>query len=198
MKKFNYLSFLAGLLLFGFTLSSCDDDDDPPIENPEEVITDVSLTFTPDGGGTAIVGTASDPDGEGPQDLQVDGDVTLNANTDYTLSIELRNEIEDEDVTEEIEGEDDEHMFFFSFSDALFDSPEGDGNFDSRSDDLNYNDKDDNDYPVGLSTSWTTADPGSGTFRVVLKHQPNNQKTATSGSDVGASEVDVTWNLSIQ
>ena len=198
MKKFNYLSFLAGLLLFGFAFSSCDDDDDPPVENPEEVITDVTLTFTPDGGGTAIVGTASDPDGEGPDDLEVDGDITLNANTDYTLSIELRNEIEDEDVTEEIEREDDEHMFFFSFSDDLFDSPEGDGNFDSREDDLNYNDKDENDYPIGLSTSWTTAEPGSGTFRVVLKHQPDNLKTATSGSDAGASEVDVTWDLSIQ
>lgn len=198
MKNLNYLSLLVGFLVLGFTMTSCSDDDEPPVENPEEIITDVTLTFTPDGGTTPIVATASDPDGEGPLDLRVDGDITLDTNTDYTMTIELRNEIEDEDVTEEIEREDDEHMFFFSFSEDLFTSPEGDGNFDGRSDELNYNDLDDNDYPVGLSTSWSTGDGGSGTFRVVLKHQPENIKTATSDSGDGSSEVDVTWDLTIE
>ena len=34
----------------------------------------------------------------------------------------------------------------------------------------------------------------SGTFRVVLKHQPG-EKTATSGFDVGGTDVDITWNV---
>ena len=198
MKKLTYLQLLVGLLLFGLTITGCDDDDEPSAENPEEVITDVTLTFTPEGGGTAITATASDPDGEGPDDLEADGAITLSPNTEYTMTIELRNEIEDEDVTEEIIREDDEHMFFFAFTEDLFASPEGDGNYDDRTDDLNYDDKDDNDNPLGLSTSWETGDSGTGTFRVVLKHQPNDQKTSTSDSGVGESEVDVVWNLSYQ
>ena len=198
MKKLNHFLFLSGLLLFGFTISGCDDDDEPPMENPEEIITDVTLTFTPDGSSAPIVATATDPDGEGPEDLKVDGDITLNASTNYTLTIELFNDVSSEDVTEEIEDEDFEHMFFFAFSDELFDSPNGDGNVDSRPDPINYEDKDDNDLPVGLTTSWTTEDVATGTFRVVLKHQPNNIKTATSGANDGESDIDITWDLSVQ
>ena len=198
MKKLNYLACLATTLFLGLAISGCDDDDEPSVENPEEVITDVTLTFTPVVGGMPTVVTASDEDGEGPDDFEPDGDITLSASTEYTLTIGLRNEIEDVNVTDEIVVEDDEHMFFFSFSDELFESPEGDGNFDNRSEPLNYNDKDDNENPLGLSTSWTTSDPGTGTFRVVLKHQPDGLKTATSGADIGASEVDVVWDLIIQ
>ncbi len=197
MKNSNYFRILSGLIVLSLAIAGCSDDDDPPVENPEEVITDVTLTFTPSGGGTAITASASDPDGEGPDDLKVDGDITLNANTTYTMTIELTNDIENEDVTEEIEREDHEHMFFFAFTNDLFDSPAGNGNVDNRDDALNYNDQDENQLPVGLSTSWTTGDAASGTFQVILKHQPN-LKTATSDIDDGESEVDVTWDLSIQ
>lgn len=197
MKNSNYFRILSGLIVLSLAIAGCSDDDDPPVENPEEVITDVTLTFTPSGGGTAITASASDPDGEGPDDLEVDGDITLNANTTYTMTIELTNDIENEDVTEEIEREDHEHMFFFAFTNDLFDSPAGNGNVDNRDDALNYNDQDENQLPVGLSTSWTTGDAASGTFQVILKHQPN-LKTATSDIDDGESEVDVTWDLSIQ
>ena len=93
--------------------------------------------------------------------------------------------------------EDDEHMFFFSFTDGIFSNPTGDGNVDSRQDPLNYNDQDENGLPVGLSTRWTTGAAASGEFNIVLKHQPG-QKTDTSDATVGGTDVDVSFSLSIQ
>lgn len=190
--------FLSLTVMWG-----CGDDDDNPApaeENPEEVITNVNLTFTPDGGGAAISAEAQDPDGDGPQSLQVLGSIELIENTNYTLTMELLN-AEDpsdvEDITQEIREEDDEHMFFFGWTDGLFASPAGDGNLDSRADEVMYNDQDGSGNPVGLSTSWSTDETGSGTFRVVLKHQPDGLKTATSSSTDGDTDVDITWDINV-
>jgi len=88
-------------------------------------------------------------------------------------------------------------MFFFSFTDGIFSDPSGDGNVDNRSDPLNYNDQDANGLPVGLSTAWTagghTDTPGE--FNIVLKHQPDGQKTSTSDASVGGTDVDITFPL---
>src|SRR5688572_1461964 len=64
-------------------LSSCDDDDEPKKEDVPELITKATLTFTPVIGGSAVVATASDPDGDGVQDIQVDGPINLTANSSY-------------------------------------------------------------------------------------------------------------------
>ncbi len=179
-----------------FTVNVNEDPDAPPCENEEEIITDVTLTWTPVDGGAPIVARAQDPDGEGPQDLQVLDDIELVESTEYTLTIELRNEIEGEDITEEIMEEDDEHMFFFAWADELFVSPAGNGNVDNRPDPVGYNDFDENNLPVGLSTSWTTSTviTSADTFRVVLKHQPDI-KSGTSTIEDGGTDVDLTWTI---
>ena len=175
-----------------------DDAEAPECENEEEVIDRVTLTFTP-AEGDPVVAVASDPDGPGPMDLMVE-DITLMESTDYTLTIQLENTIEGEDITEEIMEEDDEHLFLFAFGEDLFEDPDGDGNIDDRADPVNYNDMDDNGLPVGLSTSWTTSctaeGDADGTFRVVLKHQPDI-KTADSGFEDGGTDVDISWNVTI-
>ncbi|MEO1516857.1 MAG: T9SS type A sorting domain-containing protein [Bacteroidota bacterium] len=173
-----------------------EDTDAPPCENEEEVITDVTLTFTPVGGGAPVTATAADPDGPGPQSLEVTKQIRLAQNTEYEMSIELFNSIEQEDITEEIMEEDDEHQFFFEWTDDLFDSPTGNGNADNRDDPVNYNDFDRNDLPVGLSTNWTTkAAMTDGTFRVVLKHQPEIKDDMTTIDD-GGTDIDITWDFS--
>ncbi len=186
--------------LFLFTFIACDDDDVPPEENEEEAITNVTLTFTPSGGGNAVEATWVDADGEG-SGAPVLTDIELAANTTYTMSIELTNALDPtdvEDVTEEIEEEDEEHMFFFGWTDGLFTDPTGDGNIDTRSDAVNYEDPlDDNGYPVGLETEWTTGDAATGEFRIVLKHQPDI-KTASSTATDGESDIDIRWNIEIQ
>lgn len=181
--------------------SACSDDD-PKKENTPELITEVTLTFTPTGGGSVVEAIATDKDGEGVQKLTVDGPIDLAAGATYTLTIELINGLvdptEDEyDITAEVREEGHEHMFFFGWTNNVFSDPAGNGNIDTRADDVNYTDEDDNELPIGLSTRWTAAESSaSGTFRVMLKHQPK-KKTATSTSATGESDIDLTFTVNV-
>lgn len=188
------------LISAGF-ISGCDDDD-PKKEDTPELITKATLTFTPSGGGTAVVVSATDPDGEGVQEIEVDGPINLAAGTSYTLTIALINGLADPsdaeyNITEEVEEEADEHMFFFGWTNNVFSDPEGDGNIDNRNDDVNYEDEDSNGLPLGLETSWTAGTASSGTFRVMLKHQPD-LKSASSTSSTGESDLDIEFTINIQ
>lgn len=191
----NYL--LVGLMVTGGLFTSCGDDDAPAAENEEEVIDLVTLTFTPQGGGSAVVAIAEDPDGEGAADFETEV-INLDINTTYDLAIKVENSEEGENITEEIEEEDEEHMFFFAFTNNIFSDPAGNGNVDNRTDDVNYSDQDADGNPVGLSTSWTTSGTVSsdGTFQVILKHQPDI-KSATSSSSDGETDIDITWTINI-
>lgn len=188
-------------------LTGCDDD--PAKENTPELITQVKLTFTPVAGGAAspVVVTATDPDGAGPQDLAVDGPITLLPSTAYDLSIDLFNTLlaptdDGYDIGAEIEEEADEHQFFFRFSDGVFSSPTGTGNIkDSPSTPvgpLNYLDEDANGRPLGLLTRWITdnVEVSGQSFRIVLKHQPGT-KSATSTSLDGEADLDITFDLNV-
>jgi hypothetical protein len=192
-------SIALTILLLLFVLTSCDDD--PRKEDVPELITMVTLTFTPSAGDAVIV-TATDPDGEGIQDVQVDGPIILSTGTTYTLQITLANQLADPldpeyNLTAEVEEEGYEHMFFFSWTNDAFSDPSGDGNVDNRNDAVNYNDQDKYGYPIGLSTEWVTSTEGSAAFRVVLKHQPG-LKSATSTSSEGETDLDLTFQLEVQ
>lgn len=197
MKSLLTFTLLFSLLIF----SGCGDDDEPsaPVEeNAEEVITDVVLTFTPQGGGATVTARAQDPDGDGPLPLQVLGDITLQSASNYELTLELtnaENPTDIEDITAEIREEADEHMFFFSWTDGLFSDPIGNGNVDNRADAVNYDDADGDGLPLGLSTSWSTGPGASGSFRVILKHQPDGIKTASSSATDGDTDVDISWQI---
>ncbi len=170
------------------------------LEDPNEEEEVIELTFTPTGGGDAVTATWFDADGEGVGNPTIDV-IELAPNTSYDMAITLTNTLGmmDEDVTAEIQQEDDEHMFFFSFTTDIFSDPAGDGNVDNRNDDINYNDQDENGLPVGLSTNWTTgaATTSDGTFNVVLKHQPGI-KSGTSTSNDGGTDIDIEFDISIE
>lgn len=196
MKKLSYVwSVLLGILL----ISSCDEDNPPPAENEEEVITNVTVTFTPEGGGDAIQGTWVDADGEGSGDPVV-SDITLAPNTTYTMDIRLVNLIDPSnsvDITEEVEEEGAEHQFFFGWTDGLFTNPAGNGNIDNQDDAVVYEDEDENGRPIGLTTRWTTGDAATGTFRILLMHQPDI-KSDDSSSEDGEPDVDVEWEMTVE
>jgi hypothetical protein len=182
-------------------ISGCDDDD-PKKEDTPELITKATLTFAPSAGGSPVIVTATDPDGEGVQDIAVDGPINLGAAKSYTLTIQLINELAAPtaaayNITGEVEEEGDEHMFFFSWTNNVFNDPTGNGNIDNRSDDVNYEDEDENGLPLGLETFWTTASASSGKFRVMLKHQPE-LKNASSTSSAGETDLNIEFTINIQ
>ncbi len=202
-NNFRILSALLALQA-AICVTSCSDDDDAPAEeNDLEVITDVTLVFTNDSDNTDVVrARAQDPDGIGAQPLVILDEITLAANTSYTLTFEIFNNLDaddPEDIGEEILDEDNEHQFFFSFSDGAFTNPLGNGNIDTASDAIVYNDEDENGYPVGLNTSWTTAVDAliDRTFTVRLQHQPDI-KTATTTSEDGDSDFNLEFVLNIR
>lgn len=171
--------------------TSCDPDepDEPMIPNEEELITTLKFTLTPEGGGTAVVLNFQDLDGEGGN-AAINTGGTLDANTTYEGSLELLNEIEDpaEDITEEVEEEALEHQFFFETSIAGLA--------------IAYDDMDSDGNPVGLATIVTTADAGSGTISVTLKHEPEKDEPGVSDGDItnagGETDIAVTFNVEVQ
>ncbi|WP_350285980.1 GTP cyclohydrolase [uncultured Croceitalea sp.] len=200
---------LMALLFSAIAIVSCSDDDDAPEEeNDEETITDVTLVFTNTADANDVVrASAEDPDGEGVQELQVLDAITLSTDTEYTLTFEIENALDPndvEDIAAEIAGEDDEHQFFFSFTEGVFSNPTGNGNVDTASDPINYNDEDSENQdgsgnPVGLSTSWTTSSTAftGGTFVARLQHQPDI-KSATTGAGDGDADFNLTFVLNIE
>jgi hypothetical protein len=175
--------------------------DDPAKEEVPELITTVSLVFAPDDGGEDVMITAEDPDGEGVQDIVIPAAIRLAPNTKYTLLIRLINGLADRtqpeyDVSEEVEEEADEHMFFFAWTQSLFADPDGDGNIENRAGPVNYMDADVNGQPLGLKTLWTTGAPSAGEFRIILKHQPE-LKSEISDAHTGETDLDITFPIII-
>jgi hypothetical protein len=192
----------AALAIVSLSVISGCDDDDPKKEDTPELVTKATLTFTPAAGGTAVVVNATDPDNEGVQELKVDGPINLAANTSYTLSITMVNELadpseEEYDITAEVEEEGDEHQLFFAWTNNVFNNPTGNGNIDNGGDQVNYEDEDGNGRPIGLESFWTSGAASSGTFRVLLKHQPD-LKSDTSDSSIGETDLDLTFAISVQ
>ncbi|MEI9917556.1 MAG: hypothetical protein WDO14_02010 [Bacteroidota bacterium] len=186
-------------------LISCESND-PKKEDVPELITKVTLTFTPATGDPVVV-TATDPDGEGVQNIQNDGPINLKSNTTYMLTIQLINGLaqptdEAYDVTKEVRSEGVEHMFFFSWTGLAFSSPGGNGNVDNRNDKMNYTGGSDSidasGLSLGLTTTWETTDVKvvDATFRVLLKHQPG-LKSSTSTSSDGETDLDVSFDLNV-
>lgn len=200
--------FYGIVAMYALTFFLACKDNELKKENVPELITKATLTFTPAAGGAPVVVTATDPDGEGVKDIAVDGAITLQKNTTYVLGIQLINGLakpgeDGYDLTAEVEEEGVDHQFFFSWTNNVFSDPAGNGNIDNGADAVNYtggaNSKDQNNRPLGLTTTWTasTTTVAAGSFRVLLKHQPD-LKTDTSDATVGESDLDITFDITIQ
>ncbi len=172
-------------------ITSCKKDelDDPIIPNEEEVITTLNFTLTPNGGGSAVVLAFRDLDGDGGNAPTITGG-TLNANTTYTGSLELLNELESpaEDITKEVKEEANEHQFFFQTSLSEVG--------------IAYNDLDANGKPIGLATIITTKGASTGTIKVILRHEPAKDASGVSTGDItnagGETDIEITFNVEVK
>ena len=178
------------LPLFAFSLvvffASCDDDD-PIIDNEEEVITRLVWTLTPDDAANETVTYSFvDTDGDGGNDPVVSSTGTLVANASYAGSVTFANE--DEQITPEVMEEDDEHQVFYVVDGTLnltpaYDDMDGDGN------------------PLGLQTTVTTGDASFGNFTIILRHEPMKDAAATIGNPAaagGETDIEVTFGTAIK
>jgi hypothetical protein len=176
---------LAILFISVFTFTACsDDDDDHDHDSEEELITTVKYTLT--NGSDVVILKFSDPDGEDGNDGTYSPSEPLTANTTYTGVVQLLNETESpaEDITKEVKEEGDEHEFFYT------------SNVSGLA--IIKTDLDDNNNPLGIETSVTTGEAGSGTLTIVLKHEPIKPNDGSSSSAAGSTDVDVTFNIVIE
>jgi len=186
MKKLNFPITL--LLAFTLVFTACDKDD-PEVVNEEELITTLSYTLTPSRGGTPIVLSFVDLDGDGGNAPVITGG-TLSANQTYSGTLDLLNESESpaESIAEEVAEEDDEHQFFFASTieglSVAYDDQDGDGN------------------PLGLQTTLTTGGAGSGTLTVVLRHEPNKSAAGVAEGGIenagGETDIEVSFPIDVQ
>lgn len=191
MKTMKTIKFLTIVAIAGLTFNSCSSDDDAPVPvNEEEIITTVIASFTPQGGGTTVTLTSQDLDGDGPDaPIQVVSGPFVSG-TVYNGSVQFLNELETpaENITEEIEEEDDEHQVFFSVTGDV-------GTF-------SYIDSDADGNPLGLAFTFTTDDTAAvlnGVMTITLRHEPNKSATGVSDGDItnagGETDVEVSFDV---
>ncbi len=198
--------FTAFSLVALSLVTACDDDGHS--HNEGEVITTVVLTFTPAGGGTAITATFNDPDGDGGAAPTVDP-INLARGVTYNTSVRFENRLETpaEDITLEVADESDEHQVFYTGTAVNGPASAQAGAALTHA----YADTDANGLPIGLASTFATANAaGTGTLVVTLRHMPpvNNTavKTATTATTVrdsgfsaigGENDANVTFQVTV-
>ena len=179
-NPFLYILSLASLLF----ISACEKD--PEVPNEEELITTLKYTLTPVGGGTPVIFSFKDLDGDGGN-APVIQEGTLEALALYDGAIELLNESQSPavDITEEVMEESDEHQFFYTFSNVNATSV--------------YTDMDSNSNPVGIGTLLSTGTASEGTITITLRHLPDKFAAGVSNGDItnagGETDIEVTFQL---
>lgn len=175
--------------------AACDDspgDGGGPGET--EVISQINVSLTPPGA-AALTAQIRDPDGNGPlAPLAQTGNLALAAGTAYTGGVTFFNDLENppEDITLEVEAEAEDHRIYHIVG----------GNLAGLVT-VDQLDLDANSLPVGLTYRVTPnagiASGTTGTLRILLKHYGEVDKTAGANpSDAAETDIDVTFNISIQ
>jgi hypothetical protein len=173
-------------LATALTVGACGDSSTGP-GGEQEVISRVTLSLTPAGGGSAITVYIDDPDGAGPQapSAQV-GSLSLTSGASYTGSILFENRLENppENITEEVEAEADEHRVFYTVTGTAAS--------------VTVTDVDGSARPLGLVYNVAAGGTaGAGTLRVVLCHYGDTTKPAVATSCSTDTDIDVTFNFTV-
>lgn len=168
--------------LFCFTLiTSCSDDDNPAPINPEELITDVTLTFVNNADATdTVVLSSVAPDGqEGTSTETITGTFTSGATYSLTLSMLNASESPAEDIlNEDIVLEADEHFFSYGVNGINLTMTRDSDDFDGP-----------NGSKLGVNTTWVAGAASTGNIQIILTHEPTSVDDSDGfGSSTGGSE----------
>ncbi|MDC1104042.1 type 1 periplasmic binding fold superfamily protein [Polaribacter sp.] len=186
MKIFKNLA----LVFFVATAFTACSSDDPEVVNEEELITTLTATLKPIGGGTDIILKSVDLDGDGPDAPVISVSANLSANTNYSGVLKVENETESpaEDITLEVLEEDEEHQFFFTptnnIATVTYDDMDGDGN------------------PIGVQFSLATTTAATGNLTITLRHEPIKTASGVSNGDItnagGETDVQAVFPITVQ
>ncbi len=185
MQK-NTILFI-GLLIFTILFSACEKT--PVVPNDEEVITTLQYSLSPVGGGTPVLLSFQDLDGDGGN-APVITNGTLEINKTYTGTIVLLNETVNpvDSISTEVAEEDADHQLFFESTVSGLS--------------VQYTDMDGDGNPLGLSSTLTTTTAGAGTLKITLRHEPNKSATGVNTGDIsnagGETDIEVSFDIDVQ
>ena len=177
-QLFSTFLFFAFLAFISF---SCEKDTTGDPDNEQELITAVSITFTP-ASGAARSFKWTDKDGAGGLAPVIES-ITLAANTSYTISTSFLDESKSPvvNITAEIQDESNDHLVCYV--------PSGSAPA------VQITDTDKKKNPLGLAGTAKTTAAGNGSLKISLKHQPD--KKSTTPCSTGETDVEVTFPVTI-
>lgn len=174
-------------------VTACEDDPAAPSDgNETELITRITVTLTPVGGGTTQTATIDDPDGMGPLPPSAASAVlTLAPGTTYNGTVavfDASDPADVEDITVEVRAEADEHRFFYTVS-GVNGVTVPDASLDV----------DGNGAPLGVTFQVVAAAGASGTgqMRVVLSHYDDVPK-GNGATPSNETDIDQSFPVAVQ
>ncbi len=201
MKSQQNKLWIPVFLLMTLFWTSCSKDDPVP-EIDQEVITEVTLTFTEIDESRTEIGTALEYQASAAEGIALGGNLDidiisgLQTGKRYLLEITAYNNIADEDITVEIQEAGAEHQFYFLGSAFV-----GNQSFMG----YEYDDQDQNGNPIGLKgivTVDNSLESNTGDFRLVLRHDSdkefegaNNPHWENFAQAGGESDLDITFDV---
>lgn len=183
--------FMLALGALSLMVVSCKKDDVKPTDdhdhNDIELITTLELKFSGKGklgADTTFVVTFNDPDVDGGNAATQFDTIHLLKNSTYKVEVTLldKSKTPADTISNEVLEEANDHLFFYS----------------SKPLDLvnvAITDKDGNGKNLGLKSTWTTSNAGSGKVKVKLMHQPG-VKDGTSAT--GDTDVEVDFQVNVK
>ena len=191
MKRRMFKPFMLALGALSLVVVSCKKDEvkpaDPTPPNENELITTLELKFSGKGvlgNDTTFVVTFNDPDGDGGNAPTQFETIHLLKNSTYKVEVTLldKSKTPAETISNEVLAEANDHLFFYSSN------PTG-------LVDVLITDKDSNGKNLGLKSTWTTTNAGSGKVKVKLMHQPG-VKDGTSAT--GDTDIEVDFQVNVK
>ncbi len=183
--------FMLALGALSLVVLSCKKDDLKPTDdhdhNDSELITTLELKFSGKGvlgNDTTFVVTFNDPDGDDGNAATQFDTIHLLKNSTYNVELTLldKSKTPADTISNEVLKEANDHLFFYSSN------PIGLVN-------VAITDKDGNGKNLGLKSTWTTTNAGSGKVNVKLMHQPG-VKDGTS--ETGDTDVDIDFQVYVK